>query len=192
MAVKTVQDLFVDELRDIYSAEKQLTKALPKMAKAATSPELRQAFEMHLEETRGQVDRLDQVFEQLDLPKRAKKCEAMEGLIEEAKSGMEEIENPNVLDIGMIINAQKVEHYEIAGYGSLVALAHQLGHAEAATLLEETLEEEKAADQKLGEIAQTVNALAGESSQEDSSTETERTGGTASRSGRKAPSRAPA
>ena len=92
----------------------------------------------------------------------------------------------------MIINAQKVEHYEIAGYGSLVALAHQLGHAEVATLLKETLEEEKAADQKLGEIAQTVNALAGESSQEDSSTETERTGGTASRSGRKAPSRAPA
>ena len=188
MAVQTVQDLFVDELRDIYSAEKQLTKALPKMAKAASSPELRQAFEMHLEETRGQVDRLDQIFEQLDLPKRAKKCEAMEGLIEEAKSGMEEIEDPNVLDVGMIINAQKVEHYEMAGYGSLVALARQLGHGEAATLLEETLEEEKAADQKLGQIAQTVNALADEGS--DAETEVAR--GTPFKGSRKAPSRVPA
>jgi len=157
MAVSSIQELFVNELRDIYSAEKQLTRALPKMAKAATNPELKQAFELHLEQTRGQIERLDQIFEQLDMPKRAKKCEAMEGLIEEARSNMEEIDNPGVLDTGMIINAQKVEHYEIAGYGSLVALAQQLGHNEAATLLEETLEEEKETDQKLSQLAQTVN-----------------------------------
>ena len=171
MAVETVQDLFVDELRDIYSAEKQLTKALPKMAKAASHPKLKQAFELHLEQTRGQIERLDQVFEQLDMAKRAKKCEAMEGLIEEARSGIDEIDDPQVLDVGMIVNAQKIEHYEIAGYGSLVALARQFGHGEAAALLEETLEEEKATDQKLNEIAQTVNAIAGKAAEDDSSEE---------------------
>ena len=145
---------------DIYSAEKQLTRALPRMAKAAKHPELRDAFETHLEETRGQIDRLDQVFEQLDLPKRAKKCEAMEGLIEEARSTMEELDDKALLDVGMIISAQKVEHYEIAGYGSLVALAKQLGHTEAAGLLEQTLGEEKATDQKLNQIAASVNAEA--------------------------------
>lgn len=111
MAVKSLQDLFVDELRDIYHAEKQLVRALPKMARSATHPELKQAIESHLEETRGQVERLDQVFEQLDLAKRAKKCEAMEGLIEEARETMEEIEVDYLLDVAMIINAQKVEHY---------------------------------------------------------------------------------
>jgi ferritin-like metal-binding protein YciE len=156
MAVKTVQDLFVEELRDIYHAERQITKALPRMAKAASSPELKQAFELHLEQTKGQIERLDQVFEQLDLPKRAKKCEAMEGLLEEARSTMEEIEDESVLDVGMIINAQKVEHYEIAGYGALVALATQLGHADAAKLLSQTLAEEKAADSKLNELALSV------------------------------------
>lgn len=158
MAVKSLQDLFVDELRDIYHAEKQLVRALPKMARSATHPELKQAIESHLEETRGQVERLDQVFEQLDLAKRAKKCEAMEGLIEEARETMEEIEVDYLLDVAMIINAQKVEHYEIAGYGSLVALAKQLGHQEAADLLEQTLSEEKATDQKLNQIAASVNA----------------------------------
>jgi len=160
MAVTSIQDLFVNELRDIYSAEKQLTRALPRMAKAAKHPELREAFESHLEETRGQVERLDQVFEQLDLAKRAKKCEAMEGLIEEARSHIEELDDKVLLDVGMIISAQKVEHYEIAGYGSLVALAKQLGHADAAGLLEQTLSEEKAADQNLNKIAMTVNAEA--------------------------------
>ncbi|MFL5333254.1 MAG: ferritin-like domain-containing protein, partial [Geminicoccaceae bacterium] len=153
MPVKSVQDLFVEELRDIYHAERQITKALPKMAKAASSPELKQAFELHLEQTRGQIERLDQVFEQMDLAKRGKKCEAMEGLLEEARSTMEEIEDKSVLDVGMIINAQKVEHYEIAGYGSLVSLAKQLGHDEVATLLQETLEEEKQTDQKLNQVA---------------------------------------
>ena len=163
MPVKSMQDLFVEELRDIYHAEKQITRALPKMAKAATTPELKQAFELHLEQTRGQIERLDQVFEQLDLPKRAKKCEAMEGLLEEARAAMEEIEDATVLDVGMIINAQKVEHYEIAGYGSLVALAKQLGHGEAAQLLDETLAEEKETDRKLNAVALTVaSAGAGE------------------------------
>lgn len=163
MPVKTVQDLFVEELRDIYHAERQITKALPKMVKAASSPELKQAFELHLEQTRGQIERLDQVFEHLDLPKRAKKCEAMEGLLEEARSTMEEIEDDAVLDVGMIINAQKVEHYEIAGYGSLVALAKQLGHSEVASLLAATLEEEKETDQKLSQVAQSMaNPQAGE------------------------------
>ena len=163
MPIKSMQDLFVEELRDMLHAEKQITRALPKMAKAATTPELKQAFVLHLEQTRGQIERLDQVFEQLDLPKRAKKCEGMEGLLEEARAAMEEIEDATVLDVGMIINAQKVEHYEIAGYGSLVALAKQLGHDEAAQLLDETLEEEKETDRKLNEVALTVvNAGAGE------------------------------
>lgn len=156
MTVKTLQDLFVEELRDIYHAEKQLVKALPKMARSASHPELKEAFTAHLEETRGQVERLDQVFEKLDLAKRAKKCEAMEGLLEEARETMEEIEDEAVLDVGMIINAQKVEHYEIAGYGSLAAIAKQLGHADIAKLLTETLQEEKAADVKLGKIALNV------------------------------------
>ncbi|MFO1047435.1 MAG: ferritin-like domain-containing protein [Geminicoccaceae bacterium] len=167
MAVTAIEDLFVNELRDIYSAEKQLTRALPRMAKAATHPQLRAAFESHLEETRGQIERLDQVFDELDLPKRAKKCEAMEGLIEEARSTMEELEGGALLDVGMIISAQKVEHYEIAGYGSLVALAKQLGHASAARLLTETLEQEKTADQKLGKIATSVNAEAAGSGRSD-------------------------
>lgn len=153
MTIKTVQDLFVQELRDIYHAEKQLVKALPKMAKAASSEELRTAFEAHLEETRGQIERLEQVFETLDLAKRSKRCEAMEGLIEEGREILEEVEKGDVLDAGMIVAAQKIEHYEIAGYGSLVALAKQLGHNDAARLLQETLEEEKAADQKLNKIA---------------------------------------
>jgi ferritin-like metal-binding protein YciE len=156
MPVKSLEDLFVEELRDIYYAEKQITKALPKMAKAAGNPQLKQAFELHLEQTRGQIERLDQVFETLDLPKRGKKCEAMEGLLEEARSTMDEIDDATVLDVGMIINAQKVEHYEIAGYGSLVALAKQLGHGEVATLLEETLNEEKETDQKLSQVALTM------------------------------------
>ena len=156
MPVKSLQDLFVEELRDIYYAEKQITKALPKMAKAASNPQLKQAFELHLEQTRGQIERLDQVFETLDLAKRGKKCEAMEGLLEEARATMEEIEDATVLDVGMIINAQKVEHYEIAGYGSLVALAKQLGHGEVATLLETTLTEEKETDQKLTQVALTI------------------------------------
>ncbi len=153
MSVTTIQELFVGELRDIYHAEKQLVKALPKMAKAAAHPQLKAAFTTHLEETKGQVGRLEQVFELLDVTKRAKPCAAMEGLLEEAASMMEEVEDPQVLDAGMIIGAQKVEHYEIAGYGALVALATQLGHTDVAELLSETLAEEKATDSKLNELA---------------------------------------
>ena len=153
MAVKTVQDLLVDELRDIYHAEKQLVKALPKMAKASKSDKLRQAFEHHLEETRGQVERLEAVFEHLEVPARAKRCEAMAGLIEEAQEMMDEIKTPEVLDAALIAAAQKVEHYEIASYGSVRALAEASGKNEAAQLLDQTLEEEKSADEKLNQIA---------------------------------------
>lgn len=153
MAIKSLQDLFVDELRDIYHAEKQLTKALPKMAKAASSDQLKQAFESHLEETRGQIERLEQIFDELDLRKRGKPCEAMEGLIEEGKEIMEETKEPEVLDAALIVAAQKVEHYEISSYGSLKALAETLGHTKAAKLLGETLKEESSADEKLNKLA---------------------------------------
>ena len=156
MAIKTAQDLFLNELRDTYHAEKQALKAYPKMIKQAQLPELRQAFEEHMEQTRGQVDRLEQVFESLDVAKRAKRCEAMEGLLEEARSHMEEIEDKAVLDVAMIVSAQKVEHYEIAAYGSLVAMARQLGHDEVVPLLEETLAEEKATDERLTKVAEGV------------------------------------
>jgi ferritin-like metal-binding protein YciE len=153
MAVKTMQDLLVDELRDIYHAEKQLTKALPKMAKAAQAAKLRQAFESHLDETRQQVERLEQVFDHLSVPARAKRCEAMAGLIEEAAEMMDEVKNPAVLDAALITAAQKVEHYEIASYGSVHALAQALGQREVADLLAATLTEEKAADEKLNKLA---------------------------------------
>lgn len=153
MAVKTTQDLLIDELRDLYHAEKQLVKALPKMAKATKSDRLRQAFEHHLEETKGHVERLEQVFEQMDTRSRGKPCQAMEGLIEEAKEMMEEIKTPEVLDAALITAAQKVEHYEIASYGSVRALAEALGQPEVAKLLGQTLQEEKEADEKLNQIA---------------------------------------
>jgi ferritin-like metal-binding protein YciE len=153
MAVRSVNDLLLDELRDIYHAEKQLVKALPKVARRAKSEKLRQAVEHHLEETKGQVDRLEQVFDKLDARPRGKRCEAMEGLIEEAEEMMEEITAPEVLDAALIAAAQKVEHYEIASYGTVQALAEELGHSEVAQLLEETLNEEKNADQKLNQIA---------------------------------------
>jgi ferritin-like metal-binding protein YciE len=153
MTVRTTRELLLDELRDIYHAEKQLVRALPKLAKAAKADKLRQAFEHHLDETKGQVERLDQVFEQLDARSSGKRCEAMEGLIEEAKEMMEEIKTPEVLDAALIVGAQKVEHYEIASYGSVCALAEALGQNDVKKLLEQTLNEEKAADQKLNKLA---------------------------------------
>jgi ferritin-like metal-binding protein YciE len=153
MAVKSVNDLELEELRDIYHAEKQLVRALPKMAKKAKSDKLRQAFEHHLDQTKGHVDRLEQVFEKLDTRPRAKRCEAMEGLITEAEELMDEVNTPEVLDAALIAAAQKVEHYEIASYGTLHALAEELGQNEVANLLEQTLNEEKEADQKLNQIA---------------------------------------
>jgi ferritin-like metal-binding protein YciE len=158
---KTLEDLFYETLKDIYYAEKTLVKALPRMAKNANSDELREAFEHHLEETEGQVERLEQVFELIDKPARAKTCEAIKGLTEEAKEVMKEFKNSDALDAGLLSAAQAVEHYEISRYGTLVAWANRLGLEDAAELLEETLAEEKNADKTLTEIAEsTVNQQA--------------------------------
>lgn len=149
-----LRELFIEELRDIYWAEKHLTKALPKMKKAATSEELAAAFEDHLAVTENQVERVEKVFELLDMTARAKKCEAMEGLVKEAQEIMEELPKGSaVIDAGLIIASQKVEHYEIAAYGSLVQLAKTMGENEIADLLQQTLDEEKQADQLLTELA---------------------------------------
>jgi len=150
----TLHDAFVDELRDAYDAEKQLLKALPKMAKAASSPQLRSAFESHLEETRGQVKRLEQVFETIDEPAKGKHCDGIAGIIEEGKSVMEEDFDDATMDACLIAGGQRAEHYEMAAYGTLVAWAQAMGHNEAAMLLQETLDEEKAADEKLSDLAE--------------------------------------
>jgi ferritin-like metal-binding protein YciE len=150
----TLHDAFIDELRDTYDAEKQLTKALPQLAKAATSPELRAAFEAHLEETRGHVERLEQVFEGLDEKIRGKHCEGVAGIIEEGKSIMEEDFDDATMDACLIAAGQRAEHYEMAAYGTLVAWALGMGHSEAAELLQKTLDEEKAADEKLTALAE--------------------------------------
>lgn len=150
----TLHDAFVDELRDTYDAEKQLLKALPKMAKAASSPELKAAFESHLEETRGQVQRLEQVFETIDEPVKGKHCDGIAGIIEEGKSIMEEDFDDVTMDACLIAGGQRAEHYEMAAYGTLVAWARAMGHNEAAMLLQENLDEEKAADEKLSDLAE--------------------------------------
>jgi len=151
---KTLNDLFIHALKDIYNAEKQLVKALPKMAKGATSEKLRTAIESHLQETEGQVERLEQVFDSLELPHRGVKCAAMEGLVEEGGEVLEGDFDPPVRDAAIIAAANKVEHYEIATYGTLIAYARLLGYSEAESLLQATLEEEKGADQKLTELAE--------------------------------------
>ena len=151
---QTVDDLFVHMLSDIYSAEKQLTKALAKLSRAASNPQLSDAFKTHLEETQGQVERIDQVVEVAGLRLKRMKCVAMEGLIEEGQELIDEIEKGPVLDAGLVAAAQKVEHYEIAAYGSLCAIGKQLGLTEAVKLLAETLQEEKATDVKLSEFAE--------------------------------------
>ena len=157
MKTKGFADLFERELKDLYSAEKQLTKALPKMAKAATNEDLKEAFDSHLTETEGQIERLEKIFKQLDIAyTRVEKCKAMEGLIEEGSDLMEEGLEPDVLDAALICAAQKVEHYEIAGYGCARTFARQLGHEDIADLLQETLDEEGNADKKLTEIAESV------------------------------------
>jgi ferritin-like metal-binding protein YciE len=154
MPAKTLNDLFIHALSDVYSAEKQLTKALPQLARASTNPELRQAFEIHLEETNGQIERIDQIVESSGVKLKRIKCVAMEGLVEEGREQIEEIEKGPVLDAAIIGAAQKVEHYEIATYGTLAALAKQLGQQDAMKLLLETLEEEKATDKKLTILAE--------------------------------------
>jgi ferritin-like metal-binding protein YciE len=160
MSVKTINELLLDELKDLYSAEKQITKALPKMAKAAASQDLKSAFENHLEETQGHVDRLDKIFETLGKSPRGKTCHGMQGLLEEGSEMISESEKGPVRDAGLISAAQRVEHYEMAGYGSVREFASILGQNEIASLLEETLEEEKAADEKLSGIAKKVNPQA--------------------------------
>lgn len=155
MAVKTLDELFVHALSDIYSGEKQLTKALPKMAKASSNPKLAAAFTGHLAETEGQIERIDQVVELLEIKLKRIKCVAMEGLVEEGKEAIDEVEEGPVRDAALINAAQKVEHYEIASYGTLCALGKQLAYDQAAIkLLKETLEEEKATDENLSVLAE--------------------------------------
>jgi ferritin-like metal-binding protein YciE len=151
-----LHELFVDELSDLYSAEKQLTKALPKMLKAAQSEELKSAIESHLTETEGHVNRLEQVFQALGEKIKRKTCAAMEGLVEEASELLQEQKGKSSLDAAIIAAAQKVEHYEIASYGTVRAWAEQMGHNEAVELLKATLDEESAADEKLTEIADSL------------------------------------
>jgi ferritin-like metal-binding protein YciE len=150
MATKTLNDLFIHALSDVYSAEKRLTKALPRLARAATSPDLAAAFETHLEETQGQIERIDRVVESAQIKLKRVKCVAMEGLVEEGQEQIEEIEKGPILDAALTAAAQKVEHYEIATYGTL---AKKLGYADGMKLLLETLQEEKATDEKLTMLA---------------------------------------
>jgi ferritin-like metal-binding protein YciE len=154
MHMESLQDLFVEELKDVLHAEGQLIKALPKMAKKASSPELQQMFEQHLEQTKGHVERLEQIFEKLGKAARGKTCKAMQGLLEEGKEIMEEDAEPEVRDAGMIAAAQKVEHYEIATYGTLRTYAEMMGDKESAKLLQKTLDEEEATDKKLTKLAE--------------------------------------
>jgi ferritin-like metal-binding protein YciE len=149
----TLQELFLTTLQDIYHGEKQILKALPKMAKSASTPELKQAFQHHTEQTEGQVERLQRVFELMNKSARGKTCEAIEGIIEEGKEVMTETQSGDVMDAGLIAAAQAVEHYEIARYGTLRSWAKQLGMDEAAKLLDQTLQEEKQTDELLNKIA---------------------------------------
>jgi ferritin-like metal-binding protein YciE len=159
----SLKELFIEELRDLYDAENQLTKALPKMAEGSSSPELREAFEEHLEQTRNHVSRLEKVFAGLGEKPKAEKCKGMEGLIKEGSELLKEDDfDSEVKDAAIIGAAQKVEHYEIAGYGTVRTFAELLGEDEAVSLLEETLEEEKETDQKLTELADQINVEASE------------------------------
>ena len=159
--IKTLNDLFVHMLQDIYYAEQQGTKAMPQMIEKTAAPELRQALEIHMNETNGQISRLERVFTLHGEPIKAVDCQAMDGLVKEAKEIMSDCDDPQVLDAAILSAAQAVEHYEIARYGTLVALARQLGREDCASLLHETLEEEKAADRRLSGLAEaTINRRA--------------------------------
>lgn len=157
MPVDNLEQLFINELKDLYSAEKQITKALPKMAKAAQSEDLRAAFQEHLEQTKGHIERLDEIFEQLGKTSRGKTCHGMQGIIEEGQEAMQEMEKGEVRDAALISAAQRVEHYEIAAYGTVRTYANLLGQKDAVKLLEQTLEEEKETDEKLTGIAEQIN-----------------------------------
>jgi ferritin-like metal-binding protein YciE len=161
MELNTLQDLFLDTLKDTYDAEHQITKALPKMAKAANNPELKKGFEQHLKQTEEHIKRLEQVFESMGKKATRKTCKGMQGLIEEGSELIKEDAEPEVLDAGLIAAAQKVEHYEISAYGTLSAYANLLGDSNAAKLFQQTLDEEKQTDQKLSELAESsVNVQA--------------------------------
>jgi ferritin-like metal-binding protein YciE len=161
MEVDSLQKLYVEELKDLYSAEKQILQALPKMVKKATHPQLKAAFQEHLEVTQGQLERLDQIFEALGKSSRGKKCKGMEGLIEEGKEMMQEDMEDDVLDAALIAAAQRIEHYEMAGYGTVRTYAQLLGDRNAAKLLQQTLDEEGEADKKLTQLAEsTINVEA--------------------------------
>jgi len=185
--VKTLHDAFLDELRDAYDAEKQLTRALPKMVKAATSPKLRQAFESHLEETRGHVTRLEDVFASLDEKVRGKHCDGIEGIIEEGKAVMEEEFDDATMDACLIAGGRRAEHYEMAAYGSLIAWARVMEHTEAAELLQETLDEEKSADAKLSSLAEGgINQGAADAAGSNETADEDEEGAPAPKSGSKA------
>ena len=173
-AESTLQDLFIDELRDIYHAERQLVKALPKLAKASTSPDLREAIESHLAETEEQVSRLEQAFEMLDEPAKTKACAGMLGIVEEGSEVIKENGKGAALDAGIIAGAQRAELYEIAAYGTIMAWAKALGHDDVAELLFKSLEEEKAADETLSRLAEAgLNEAASAGESEDSDEEEE-------------------
>ena len=168
MKLTTLQDLYLEELKDVYDAEQQLLKALPKMAKAASSDELRNAFEDHLEQTKEQISRLEQIFENHGTSGKGKKCKGMAGLIEEANELIKEDIEPDVLDAGLIAAAQRVEHYEIAVYGCVATYANLMGNEEEAELLQQTLDEEKETDELLTEIAESsINVEANDEDEEE-------------------------
>jgi len=167
MKENLLKELYVDELKDLYSAETQLLKALPQMAKAATSPDLKSGFEEHLSQTKGHVQRLETIFEALGESPKGKTCKGMQGLIEEGSEMIDEDLEPEELDAGLISAAQRVEHYEMAGYGCVRTYANLLGESEAESLLDETYNEEKETDKKLTELAQSINVEAMEASVED-------------------------
>jgi ferritin-like metal-binding protein YciE len=180
--MESLHDLYVNELRDLYSAETQLVKALPKLAKAAASSELRAALEVHLEVTEGQVERLEQVLRELGVKAKGKKCVAMEGLLDEGKEMLAEGAPGSVRDAGLIVFAQKVEHYEMAGYGAVRTFANLLGYHDAAELLQESLEEEGEADKKLTHLAASIIKVGAEEAREADGVGAEsRTGATKSR-----------
>lgn len=166
--VKSLKELFINELKDLYHAEKQMTRALPKMSKQVSSETLKQHFDEHLKETENQITRLEKVFEELDMSPKTKKCMGMEGIIEEGKELFEEIDDPQVLDAAILGAAQKAEHYEISSYGTLATYADLLGMEDVAELLRETLEEEKSTDEKLTQLAESeINVEAKSESEEE-------------------------
>ena len=156
MKIETMEDLFLEQIRDLYDAEKQLVKALPKMASASSSDRLRQAFDMHLEQTKGHVARLEQIFSQIDQKSGGESCDGMKGLISEGEDVVDDVDKSPLRDAGLIAAGNRVEHYEMAGYGTARTFAQMLGYNDAARLLEQTLEEEKMADQKLTQIAESM------------------------------------